>query len=254
VKFHTFGDSNQPAILLIHGAGWSWWLYRRQAEKLQEKYHVIMPVLDGHGEEASVPYVSTEVSADKILEYIDSHCGGKIFALSGVSLGGQIAIELLSRRKDLARKAIIESGVCLPRPFLMNYSLVTLKLLGKLVFSESFNRWALKKMPKNMQLPEDLQELYLRDLPSVPPQTLETVFRTYYRYHLKESLKDCQAETAYWYGGKEIKVVRESAEQFQKFLPSTVIIRLPGYQHAEISTYHPEEWLQKAESFFAGRK
>jgi pimeloyl-ACP methyl ester carboxylesterase len=156
MKFYTYGDPKLPAIMLIHGAGWSWWLYRRQAEKLQDRYRVILPVLDGHGEEAALPYVSTEASADKLLEYIDLNCGGKLFALSGVSLGCQIAIELLSRRKDLAEKAIIESGVCLSRPFLMNYSLFSLKLFGKLMFSESFNRWGLKMMPERMRLPEDL--------------------------------------------------------------------------------------------------
>jgi pimeloyl-ACP methyl ester carboxylesterase len=239
--------------MLIHGAGWSWWLYRRQAESLQKKYHVIMPVLDGHGEEAAVPYASTEASADKILEYIDQNCGGKLFALSGVSLGGQIAIELLSRRGDLAQKAIIESGVCLPQPSLMKSSVVTLRLFGKLMFSESFNRKALKWMPKSMRLPDDLQALYLRDLPAVRPQCLETVFRTYYRYELKESLRSSQADVAYWYGSKEVKAVKQSARKLQEFLPDLRIVELPGYTHAEISTYHPDDWLSRAESFFGNK-
>jgi pimeloyl-ACP methyl ester carboxylesterase len=252
MKFHTFGDPGLPAIMLIHGAGWSWWLYKRQAEKLQDRYRVILPVLDGHGEEAAIPYVSTEASADAIIEYIDHNCGGRLYALSGVSLGGQIAIELLSRRKDIARKAIIESGVCLPQPFLMSYSLFALKLSGRLMFSESFNRWALKMMPERMRLPQELQELYLRDLPAVRPESLEAVFRTYFRYELKESLKESQADTAYWYGGKEVRAVRQSAERLREFLPATSILCLPGYIHAEISTYHPNEWIERAESFFSG--
>jgi hypothetical protein len=75
------------------------------------------------------------------------------------------------------------------------------------------------------------------------------VFRTYFRYELKESLRDCLADTAYWYGGKEMKVVKQSAEKLREFLPAADIVELPGYIHAEISTYHPDEWLQRAESF-----
>jgi pimeloyl-ACP methyl ester carboxylesterase len=250
MKFREYGDPRLPAVMLIHGAGWSWWLYRREAERLQDRYRVILPTLDGHGEEAALPYVSTEASADKILEYIDSSCGGKLFALSGVSLGGQIAVELLSRRKDLAEKAIIESGVCLSQPFLMSYSLFSLRLFGKLMFSESFNRWALKMMPERMRLPEELQALYLRDLPAVRRATLEAVFTTYFRYELKESLKDCRADVAYWYGSKEVKAVKASARRLCDFLPAAAVLRLPGYTHAEISTYHPDEWVELAESFF----
>ena len=35
-------------------------------------------------------YVSTEDSALEILDYIKANCGGKLFAIGGVSLGGQI--------------------------------------------------------------------------------------------------------------------------------------------------------------------
>lgn len=35
----------------------------RQARLLSDKYHVILPVLDGHGEEYQKEYVSTEQSA-----------------------------------------------------------------------------------------------------------------------------------------------------------------------------------------------
>ena len=51
MKFHEFGDKNSPDIILIHGGGNSWWNYLRQARILSEEYHVILPTLDGHGEE-----------------------------------------------------------------------------------------------------------------------------------------------------------------------------------------------------------
>ena len=48
--FHEFGDKKFPHILLIHGGGNSWWNYLRQARILSDKYHVILPTLNGHGE------------------------------------------------------------------------------------------------------------------------------------------------------------------------------------------------------------
>ena len=105
--FHEFGDKKFPHILLIHGGGNSWWNYLRQARILSDKYHVILPTLNGHGEEYQKEYISTENSAQQIMDYIKNNCDGKLFAVGGVSLGGQIAIELLSLNSDIAQKAII---------------------------------------------------------------------------------------------------------------------------------------------------
>ena len=51
MKFHEFGDKNLPPILLIHCGGSSWWNYLRQARILSGEYRVILPTLNGHGEE-----------------------------------------------------------------------------------------------------------------------------------------------------------------------------------------------------------
>ena len=102
MKFHKFGDKNLPPILLIHGGGSSWWNYLRQARILSEKYHVILPTLNGHGEEYQLDYVSTEDSSLEILDYIEENCDGKLFAIGGASLGGQIAMEILSLDSDIA--------------------------------------------------------------------------------------------------------------------------------------------------------
>ena len=59
MNFHTFGAEGRPSILLIHGGGNAWWNYLRQARRLAEDYHVILPTLDGHGEEYDSPYLST---------------------------------------------------------------------------------------------------------------------------------------------------------------------------------------------------
>ena len=73
MKFHEFGDRNLPPILLIHGGGSSWWNYLRQARILSEEYRVILPTLNGHGEEYQFDYISTEDSALEILDYVKAN-------------------------------------------------------------------------------------------------------------------------------------------------------------------------------------
>ena len=90
MNFHEFGLRTAPHVMLIHGGGNAWWNYLRQARALSSHYHVILPTLDGHGEEYQIPYRSTERTADQLMDYIRCECGGRLFALGGVSLGGQI--------------------------------------------------------------------------------------------------------------------------------------------------------------------
>lgn len=137
MRFHEFGDNHNPHILLIHGGGNSWWNYLRQARLLSDKYHVILPVLDGHGEEYQKEYVSTEQSAQEILEYIKDQCDGHVFALGGVSLGGQIVMELLSLNAHIADKAIIDGSLCIPQPKLAKMSIAFVKVFGKLMFGKA---------------------------------------------------------------------------------------------------------------------
>ena len=45
-----YGKQNSDVIMLLHGGGLSWWNYRAEAELLADRYHVVLPILDGHAE------------------------------------------------------------------------------------------------------------------------------------------------------------------------------------------------------------
>ncbi|MGL6106050.1 alpha/beta fold hydrolase [Romboutsia sp.] len=250
MRFYEFGDKSLPNIMLVHGAGWSYWMFLRQAKILESKYHVILPVLDGHGEESDILYSSTEKNADKIIEYIDKNCAGKVFAISGVSLGGQMVVEILSKRNHIADKAIIESGLCIPSPSIYKFGNLVTSLVGGLMFSKSFTKVSLKLLPKEWRFPEDMKKLYLRDIPTMKKENLKKILSTYFKYSLKEELKGCTADTIYWYGSKEMKCIKKSGQLFESYVKRCKVIELEKYAHAQISTYHPDEWAKRAEEFF----
>ena len=246
--FHEFGDKKFPHILLIHGGGNSWWNYLRQARMLSDKYHVILPTLDGHGEEYQKDYISTENSAQQIMEYIKNNCDRKLFAIGGVSLGGQIAIELLSLDSDIAEKAIIDGSICIPQPKLARICTVIIKLFGKIMFSKSASKIQLglmKKMYPNMAYPEEIENYYIEDMPRLPIKTLVTIYQTYMgRYRLKDTITESKAQVLYIYGEKEMRCVKESAKLFQKMHPDCTLYEAKGYNHGYLSAYLPLEWME----------
>ena len=44
MNYKEFGKQNSDVIILLHGGGLSWWNYRKEAEMLQNDFHVILPV------------------------------------------------------------------------------------------------------------------------------------------------------------------------------------------------------------------
>ena len=247
MKFHEFGAKNLPPILLIHGGGSSWWNYLRQARILSNKYHVILPTLNGHGEEYQLDYVSTEDSAVEILNYIKGNCSGKLFAIGGVSLGGQIAMELLSLDSEIAEKAIIDGSICIPQPRLAKISIFLVSLFGKLMFSKSSCKLQLGMMNKfypKLAYPDEIKNYYMEDMSRTPIKTLVTIYRTYMgRYKLKDNISASKAQVLYIYGEKELNCVKESAKLFQQLHPNTILYEAKGYNHGYLSAYLPQEWL-----------
>lgn len=69
MNFKEYGDIKNNTIMLLHGGGLSWWNYRDEAEKLQNDFHVIIPILDGHSE-SDRDFTSIEDNAQEIIEYI----------------------------------------------------------------------------------------------------------------------------------------------------------------------------------------
>ena len=135
-----FGQQNPDVVMLLHGGGLSWWNYREAAMYLADRYRVVLPVLDGHAE-SEVPFATLEDNAARLIAYIDTHFGGQVLAIGGLSLGGQVAVEMLSQRPDICRYAMIESALVKPMKlthaliepaFGMSYGLISQRWFAKM--------------------------------------------------------------------------------------------------------------------------
>ena len=113
MKIIEYGEENSEVIMLLHGGGLSWWNYRDEANLLKENHHVVLPVLDGHAD-SDTPFTTIEDNAKELISYIDENFDGTILAIGGLSLGGQVLVEMLSQRSDICRFAIIESALVVP--------------------------------------------------------------------------------------------------------------------------------------------
>lgn len=91
------------------------------AERLQTDYHVVLPILDGHAG-CDKQFTTIENNALDIIEFVNIKLGGFVLMMGGLSLGGQILLEILSQRKDICKYAIVESVLVIPSKF--TYSMI----------------------------------------------------------------------------------------------------------------------------------
>ena len=153
-----YGKENSEVIILLHGGGLSWWNYKEVAEILKSKYHVVIPILDGHAG-SDKDFSSIESNAKDIIKYIDEVHNGSVSLIGGVSLGGQILVEMLSQRKDICQFAIIESALVIP----MKLTHMLIKPMMDMSYGLIKQKWFAKLQFQSLKIKKDLYDDYYRD-------------------------------------------------------------------------------------------
>ena len=112
MRFVKYGNPGSKTVIFLHGGGLSTWNFRDEAEMLQGRFHVLIPILDGH-HGSDHKFTSIEENAARMIRYIDSRFQGQVFLIAGLSLGGQVLVEMLSQRNNICEFAMIESTLAL---------------------------------------------------------------------------------------------------------------------------------------------
>ena len=234
-----FGKQNKDTVLLLHGGGLSWWNYREVAKLLEEDYHVVLPVLDGHAD-SDAAFTTIEDNAARLISYIDSHFGGQVAVLGGLSLGGQVALEMLSQRPDICRYMLIESALVKP-------SKLTAALIGP-TFGMSYGlikqRWFARMQAAYLGIPKALFEDYYRDTCAIAKANMIAFLRANCTYEIKTGLAETTAKVKIVAGSREQKNILDSAKLIHQAIPGSQLEILPGLRHGDLSINHPERYVR----------
>ena len=239
MQYVEYGAHNSQTVILLHGGGLSWWNYREVAQLLADKYHVVLPALDGHAD-SEHSFVSIEENAARLIAYIDKHHGGSVYAVGGLSLGGQIAVEMLTQRPDICRFALIES--VLVKPMKLTHALI------KPTFGMSYGlikqRWFAKLQADYLGIPQNLFKDYYRDTCAITKADMIAFLQSNSAYSIKPALRDTQAKVHIIFGSKEQSSIRTSGKLLNHMIPDSTLEIIPGYNHGDLSLNHPEQYAQ----------
>ena len=239
MQWVEYGKAHEKTVILLHGGGLSWWNYREAAELLQNRYHVVLPILDGHVG-SSADFVSIEQNARGIITYIDEVHGGSVELIGGLSLGAQILLEILAQRSAVTQYALIESASAIPmkwthaliQPMMdMSYGLIRQKWFARLQF-----QW--------LRMKDDLFPEYYRDTCRIAKENMISFLRANAAYAAKEELAQSQAKALICVGGNESAHMQRSARLLNRLLPNSELKALPNLHHGEFSINHAQEYVE----------
>ena len=93
--FETVGKKENPTIIMLNGSFSTGKGLLNIAEKLSDKYYIILPTYDGHHKDGGI-FTTREKQANKIIEYLRENNIKDIALLQGASMGAEIGLTLYS--------------------------------------------------------------------------------------------------------------------------------------------------------------
>lgn len=240
-----FGDRKNPTICLLHGGGLSWWSYQPIIDLLISDYHVICPIIEGHGDAGKEEFTSIEDSAKHLIKIIDDEYNGHIHCLTGLSIGAQIVVEVLSHRSNLADKYLIESALVYPIPGTKLLVAPSFKLFYGLIKQ----RWFAKLQAKTLFVPDTMFETYYQDSLKMTRNSLVNMSVSNGTYQLKDTINNVESSVLILVGQKEIGIMKKSATLLNSRLKNSKLVVLSNMGHGELSLVYPSKYVEMLINF-----
>ena len=250
MNFLLCGDKNAPPLLLIHGLGsCAERCYLSLARALGRKYRVIMACLDGHDPYIESTFESISVCCEKIERFIIRRFGGSVYGISGFSLGGTVALELVKRGVISAKCLHLDAALCTGLGIMsVPYTLYFTKGFGILNMGIKLpgllNEFLFGKGNA------DADRLFDTDISS---ETMTNACRDFFAFPLSPRLRGCGARVEYWCGSNET-YAKKSARALEEYFPGMRVRVFNGLGHGQMLREHKKAYLRKLRAFLADSK
>ncbi|MGQ5513846.1 alpha/beta fold hydrolase [Streptococcus anginosus] len=240
MKYKEYGLKNKDIIILLHGGGLSWWNYIDEIGLLEDEFHIVIPILDGHSD-SDTNFISIENNASEIINFINENYNGKVKLIGGLSLGGQVLLEILSRNPNICEYAVIESALVIP----MKFTYKMIEPIFNLTYGLTKKSWFSKLQFKNLKIKNSLYDLYYEDTCKISKNNLIAFMKSNSSYELKDTLSRTRAKVLILVGSKERSIMKKSAVKIAELISNSELEILQGYYHGDISINHADDYVER---------
>lgn len=242
--FKIYKNKDKPFFLYLHGECLSATCFKEEVKELKKDYTIISADITGHGQASLETFMSIEHCCDEVLAFIDENCNGHIQVLSGFSLGGQIAVELLAKRPDLCEYALIESTMMQPIKF-RSWSAYASEYLNPLAKQKWFNKFMYYTVFNDDFAFHD----YYHSFCNMSKESIHNVLQATYGYQMNPNITNVTCNMAILVGQREKKLLKRSADLLHHSVENSQTFMLMNYTHGDFSLGNPQEYIRFIKSW-----
>ncbi len=112
VAYWVSGPERAPVVVLLHGATLDHRAWDAQVHGLAGRYRVVVPDLPGHGESVLEGAFRFDDAVDDVAALLDEVDTGAPMVLAGLSLGGNLAQEVVHRAPGRVAALVVADATC----------------------------------------------------------------------------------------------------------------------------------------------
>lgn len=233
MKFQTFGDKNNKAVLLVHTLFTSADFFTPITQLLAKDYYVVVPTLSGHYENST--FVSTADEIGQIKDFLAENQIVSLYAVAGFSLGGNIAYAFFCDNSEIIEKAVIDSAPLFDFPnFMKKFFLKRYTKCLKRIKSGKYD--AAKELNKYFN---EMGE-YQKDIaPIVSQESLNNLVESCFHNKIYKLPESELKEVTFIYGNKD--AARFCKGRIKKYR----VCKMKGYGHCGFYRENPIAWAKQ---------
>ncbi|AEG19225.1 alpha/beta fold hydrolase [Methanobacterium paludis] len=223
------GQENSETIIFLHGGGISGWMWTEQLEAFKD-YHLLILDLPEHGKSVDVKPFTMKSAAEMVVDIIRTRAHGGRAHLVGISLGGQLILEILSTAPEVVDHVLISGTLVQSIP----HTETMLKLLDyafKAYVPVKDTDFFIKANMRTYNISKSYFKEFKESTRLIKPDSLDRILHENMLFQMPSGLENADVPVLVMAGEKEYKVIKESAEDLIKVLPNAKGITAPKVGH-----------------------
>lgn len=170
-----------------------------------------------------------KTAAEQIIELIKDKADNNKAHIIGLSLGGQLVVQILGMAPEVVDHAILSGTVV--HQYYGKTTLMIMPLMGSICKPLLTMDFVLKKFMEKGKIPLEYFKNYKKDIKSNTYSLNKNILNENAAFRIPKELIKVKNPVLIAMGETEVELVHESAEDLNKCLPNSKIFKAPGLYH-----------------------
>ncbi|MCK9152394.1 alpha/beta fold hydrolase [Methanobacterium alcaliphilum] len=210
------GDRNKQSIVFLHGGALAGWMWNEQLKYFKD-YHCIVPDLQEHGKSKDVGQFTIDNAAAKVLNLIEKKSNNKKAHLVGISLGAQVALQMLSKSPELVDHVVL-SGTLIRQIPQNEFILNLINHITKIYMPIKDTDFLIKANIRSYNIPKTYFEYLKESTEVIKKDSLSRIIHENMFFKIPDGLKKSNNPVLVLAGAKEYEIIKKSVWDLTKVL------------------------------------